>query len=169
MEMDTERRHVNVYLDPDQVSLAIGKKGTNIKLAQELTGYAIDVYRDVQEVAGAEFDFDLNEFSDEIDEWVIEAFKKVGFDTALSVLEHSVEELERRTDLEVETIKEVQAILRAEFEQEEEAESGPADEGTAEQPGTQGSDESAAATDAAQTPVSAPAGEANTDSHATAE
>ncbi|MBS1615386.1 MAG: transcription termination/antitermination protein NusA [Bacteroidetes bacterium] len=120
MEMDTEKHHVNVYLDPDQVSLAIGKKGTNIKLAQELTGYAIDVYRDVQEVAGAEFDFDLNEFSDEIDAWVIDAFKKVGFDTALAVLEHSVEELERRTDLEVETIKEVQDILRAEFDQQEE-------------------------------------------------
>lgn len=120
MEMDSEKHHVNVYLDPDQVSLAIGKKGTNIKLAQELTGYTIDVYRDVQEVAGAEFDFDLEEFSDEIDVWVIEAFKKVGFDTALSVLEHSVEELERRTDLEVETIKEVQDILRREFEQQEE-------------------------------------------------
>lgn len=124
MEMDTEKHHVNVYLDPDQVSLAIGKKGTNIKLAQDLTGYAIDVYRDVQEVAGAEFDFDLNEFSDEIDEWVIDAFKKVGFDTALSVLEHSVEELERRTDLEVETIKEVQAILRAEFDVEEKSSEG---------------------------------------------
>ncbi len=121
MEMDAEKHHVNVYLDPDQVSLAIGKKGTNIKLAQELTGYNIDVYRDVQEVAGAEFDFDLNEFSDEIDAWVIDAFKKVGFDTALAVLEHSVEELERRTDLEVETIREVQDILRAEFAQEEAA------------------------------------------------
>jgi N utilization substance protein A len=119
MDMDNEKNHVNVYLDPDQVSLAIGKKGTNIKLAQDLTGYTIDVYRDVQEVAGAEFDFDLSEFSDEIDEWVIDAFKKVGFDTALSVLEHSVEELERRTDLEVETIKEVQDILRHEFDQQE--------------------------------------------------
>lgn len=118
MEMDGEKQHVNVYLDPDQVSLAIGKKGTNIKLAQDLTGYSIDVYRDVQEVAGAEFDFDLAEFSDEIDEWVIESFKKVGFDTALSVLEHSVEELERRTDLEVETIREVQDILRREFDQQ---------------------------------------------------
>jgi N utilization substance protein A len=122
MEMNTEKHHVNVYLDPEQVSLAIGKKGTNIKLAQELTGYTIDVFRDVQEVAGAEFDFDLEEFTDEIEPWIIEEFKRVGFDTALSVLEHSVEELERRTDLEVETIRDVQDILRKEFEEEKEAE-----------------------------------------------
>ncbi len=122
MEMNPERHHVNVYLDPEQVSLAIGKKGTNIKLAQELTGYTIDVFRDVQEVAGAEFDFDLDEFSDEIDSWVIDEFKRVGFDTALSVLEHSVEELERRTDLEIETIREVQDVLRKEFEPESEKE-----------------------------------------------
>jgi N utilization substance protein A len=134
MEMDAEKHAVNVYLDPDQVSLAIGKKGTNIKLAQDLTGFSIDVYRDVQEVAGAEFDFDLEEFSDEIDEWVIEAFKKVGFDTALSVLEHSVEELERRTDLELETIKEVQDILRREFDAEKEAsEAAAGEEGAAEE------------------------------------
>ena len=120
MEMDAEKHHVNVYLEPEQVSLAIGKKGTNIKLAQDLTGYSIDVFRDVQEVAGAEFDFDLYEFSDEIETWVIDEFKRVGFDTALSVLEHSVDELERRTDLEIETIKDVQAILRKEFEEEEE-------------------------------------------------
>jgi N utilization substance protein A len=119
MDLNTEKHHVNVYLDPEQVSLAIGKKGTNIKLAQELTGYSIDVFRDVQEVAGAEFDFDLDEFSDEIESWIIDEFKRVGFDTALSVLEHSVEELERRTDLEIETIKEVQDILRKEFEDEE--------------------------------------------------
>lgn len=119
MELNPEKHHVNVYLDPEQVSLAIGKKGTNIKLAQELTGYSIDVFRDVQEVAGAEFDFDLDEFSDEIESWIIDEFKRVGFDTALSVLEHSVEELERRTDLEIETIKEVQDILRKEFEDEE--------------------------------------------------
>lgn len=121
LEMDTEKQHVNVYLDPEQVSLAIGKKGTNIKLAQDLTGYTIDVFRDVQEVAGAEFDFDLYEFTDEIETWIIDEFKRVGFDTALSVLEHSVDELERRTDLEIETIKDVQAILRKEFEDEEEA------------------------------------------------
>lgn len=144
MEMDTEKHSVNVYLDPDQVSLAIGKKGTNIKLAQDLTGFSIDVYRDVQEVAGAEFDFDLEEFSDEIDEWVIEAFKKVGFDTALSVLEHSVEELERRTDLELETIKEVQDILRREFDAEKEASEAAGEEGAAEE----GEASAAAETDA---------------------
>lgn len=116
MDMDADKHHVNVYLDPEQVSLAIGKKGTNIKLAQELTGFSIDVFRDVQEMAGAEFDFDLEEFSDEIEPWIIEEFKRVGFDTALSVLEHSVEELERRTDLEIVTIREVQDILRKEFD-----------------------------------------------------
>jgi N utilization substance protein A len=121
MDMDNDKSHVNVYLDPEQVSLAIGKKGTNIKLAQDLTGFTIDVFRDVQEVAGAEFDFDLAEFSDEIESWIIEEFKRVGFDTALSVLEHSVEELERRTDLEVETIRDVQDILRREFDAEREA------------------------------------------------
>jgi len=159
MEMNPEKQHVNVYLEPDQVSLAIGKKGTNIKLAQDLTGYSIDVYRDVQEVAGAEFDFDLNEFSDEIDEWVIDAFKKVGFDTALSVLEHSVEELERRTDLEVETIKEVQSILRAEFDQEEENAEGKSDEGAA---------ADASASDESATPADEPA-QPNTNDHASAD
>src|ERR1043165_543425 len=128
-EVDNEKHHTDVYLDPEQVSLAIGKKGVNIKLAQELTGYTIDVFRDVQEVAGAEFDFDLEEFTDEIEPWIIEEFKRVGFDTALSVLEHSVEELERRTDLEIETIRDVQDILRREFEQQEEAAS---EEGTGE-------------------------------------
>ena len=138
MEMDAEKHHVNVYLDPEQVSLAIGKKGTNIKLAQDLTGFAIDVYRDVQEITGAEFDFELEEFSDEIEAWVIEEFKKVGFDTALSVLEHSVEELERRTDLEVQTIRDVQDVLRKEFDAQQgqadaarEPETAAAEEGTA--------------------------------------
>ncbi len=158
MEMDADKSHVNVYLDPDQVSLAIGKKGTNIKLAQDLTGYSIDVYRDVQEVAGAEFDFDLVEFADEIDDWVIDAFKKVGFDTALQVLEHSVEELERRTDLEVETIKEVQAILRTEFDrQQEEAEA--ADSG----------DENVAVSEEAGAEEAPAEAEANSEGNATAE
>lgn len=159
MDMDNEKSHVNVYLDPEQVSLAIGKKGTNIKLAQDLTGFTIDVFRDVQEVAGAEFDFDLSEFADEIESWVIDEFKRVGFDTALSVLEHSVEELERRTDLELETIRDVQAILRREFDEEEargtaeqsepdaapaaeEAEAGPATE--AEAPAAVGEEEEVA-------------------------
>lgn len=119
MEMDTEKQHVDVYLEPDQVSLAIGKKGVNIKLAQELTGYNIDVFRDIQDT-GAEYDFDLDEFSDEIEGWIIDEFKRVGYDTALSVLEHSVEELVRRTDLEEVTIRDVQRILKDEFENEKE-------------------------------------------------
>jgi len=118
MEIDNENKHADVYLDPDQVSLAIGKKGVNIKLAQELTGFSIDVYRDVQD-EGVDYDIDLDEFSDEIDEWVIDEFKKIGCDTALSILDLSVEELVRRTDLEEETVKEVQRILQAEFENEQ--------------------------------------------------
>lgn len=115
MELDNEGLHADVYLEPDQVSLAIGKKGVNIKLAQELTGYSIDVYRDSQEET-TEYDIDLDEFSDEIDAWVIEEFKKIGCDTALSVLGLSVEELVRRTDLEEETVRDVQKILQSEFQ-----------------------------------------------------
>ncbi|MEI8280593.1 MAG: transcription termination factor NusA [Bacteroidota bacterium] len=118
MDMDNDGHHANVYLEPDQVSLAIGKKGVNIKLAQELTGYSIDVYRDVQEEE-VEYDIDLDEFADEIEGWVIDEFKKIGCDTALSILELSVEELVRRTDLEEETVKEVQKILKAEFDEAE--------------------------------------------------
>ncbi len=117
MELDTENKHANVYLKPDQVSLAIGKKGVNIKLAQELTGYSIDVYRDT-EGEPQEFDIDLEEFSDEIETWVIDEFKKIGCDTARSVLNLTTEELERRTDLEKETIDEVRNVLKAEFEKE---------------------------------------------------
>ncbi|PZF73885.1 transcription termination factor NusA [Taibaiella soli] len=117
IELDTEGSHADVYLEPDQVSLAIGKKGVNIKLAQELTGFGIDVYRDVQE-SEVEYDIDLSEFSDEIEPWIIEEFKRIGCDTALSVLELSAEELERRTDLEKETIQEVRAVLQAEFNEE---------------------------------------------------
>jgi len=119
MELDNEKQRADVYLEPDQVSLAIGKKGVNIKLAQELTGFNIDVFRDVQDT-GAEYDFDLDEFSDEIEGWIIDEFKRVGYDTALSVLEHSVEELVRRTDLEEVTIRDVQRILKDEFESEKE-------------------------------------------------
>ncbi len=118
MELDNQGLHADVYLDPDQVSLAIGKKGVNIKLAQELTGFSIDVYRDVQDQE-VEYDIDLDEFSDEIEGWVIDEFKKIGCDTALSVLDLSVEELVRRTDLEEETIRDVQRILQEEFENEE--------------------------------------------------
>lgn len=116
IDINAEKEQAEVYMDTDQVSLAIGRKGVNIKLAQQLTGYNIDVYRDVKETAN--FDIDLEEFSDEIEPWVIEEFKKVGYDTALSILEHSVEELTRRTDLEEETVKEVRRILEEEFEAE---------------------------------------------------
>ncbi|HTF28533.1 MAG TPA: transcription termination factor NusA [Flavitalea sp.] len=116
MELETEKKQANVYLKPDQVSLAIGKKGVNIKLAQELTGYSIDVYRDT-EGETQEFDINLDEFADEIEGWVIEEFKRIGCDTARSVLDLTAEELERRTDLERVTIDEVRKVLQAEFEQ----------------------------------------------------
>ncbi|MBL7705134.1 MAG: transcription termination/antitermination protein NusA [Taibaiella sp.] len=117
IDINSEKEQAEVYMDTDQVSLAIGRKGVNIKLAQQLTGYNIDVYRDVKE--SANFDIDLEEFGDEIESWVIAEFKKVGYDTALSVLEHSVEELTRRTDLEEETVKDVRRILEAEFEEDQ--------------------------------------------------
>lgn len=117
MDVNNDDSSVDVFLDPDQVSLAIGKKGVNIKLAQELTGYSIDVYRDVND-EGSGYDIDLDEFSDEIEGWVIDEFKRIGCDTALSVLELSVDELERRTDLERVTIEDVHRILKAEFEEE---------------------------------------------------
>ncbi|TCJ17041.1 transcription termination/antitermination protein NusA [Flaviaesturariibacter flavus] len=115
MEIDNEGKRASVYLKPDQVSLAIGRRGVNIKLACELTGYDIDVYRD-NEGETEEFDIDLEEFSDEVEPWIIEALKKVGCDTARSVLDLSLEELERRTDLEKETITDLRKILQAEFD-----------------------------------------------------
>jgi transcription termination/antitermination protein NusA len=117
IDLDVDRKHANVFLDPDQVSLAIGKSGTNIKLASQLTGFEIDVFRNNQEYEID--DVNLSEFSDEIEAWVIEAFKAIGCDTARSVLSLSKEELLRRTDLEEETIDEVVAILAAEFEDNE--------------------------------------------------
>lgn len=114
MELDNENKHASVYLKPDQVSLAIGRRGVNIKLACELTGYEIDVYRDTEEEE--EFDIDLEEFSDEIEPWVIDELKRVGCDTGRSVLALSAEELERRTDLEKETIAEVRKVLQEEFQ-----------------------------------------------------
>jgi N utilization substance protein A len=117
IELDTENRHANVYLDPDQVSLAIGKGGTNIKLASQLTEYEIDVYRNMPEYEEIE-DVDLDEFADEIEEWVIDALKGIGCDSARSVLALSKEELLRRTDLEEETVNEVMRILSEEFEEE---------------------------------------------------
>lgn len=129
MEVNADKKSARVWMEPDQVSLAIGKKGVNIDLAQELTGYRIDVYRDVvANATSGEYDIDLMEFTDEIEEWIIDEFRKIGCDTALSVLEMSVEDLVRRTDLERETIEDVQQILRAEFEEDE---AGEATETTA--------------------------------------
>ena len=118
MELDQERHHANVYLKPDQVSLAIGRRGVNIKLACELTGYELDVYRDTVEEEEGLFDIDLDEFSDEIETWVIDELKRIGCDTGRSVLKLTPEELERRTDLEKETIAEVRKVLQEEFEKE---------------------------------------------------
>ncbi len=114
IELDTENRRASVFLKPDQVSLAIGKGGSNIKLASKLTEFEIDVYRDTDD-PDAE-DVDLDEFTDEIEAWIIEELKKIGCDTARSVLALSREELSRRTELEEETIDEVLNILQAEFE-----------------------------------------------------
>ena len=118
MELDNEGKHANVYLKPDQVSLAIGRRGVNIKLACELTGFELDVYRDAEDEVEEGFDIDLDEFSDEIETWVISELKRIGCDTGRSVLKLSPEELERRTDLEKETIEDVRKILKAEFEKE---------------------------------------------------
>ncbi len=117
MELNDETKHATVFLKPDQVSLAIGRRGVNIKLACELTGYEIDVFRD-NEGEEDSFDIDLEEFSDEIESWIIDELKRVGCDTARSVLDLTAEELERRTDLEKETITEVRRILKEEFEKE---------------------------------------------------
>jgi transcription termination/antitermination protein NusA len=113
IKLDDEKKTAAVYLKPDQVSLAIGRGGHNIKLAGKLTGYEIDVYREADE---QDEDVDIEEFSDEIDGWIIDEFKRIGLDTAKSVLALSVGELVKRTDLEEETIKEVLSILQAEFE-----------------------------------------------------
>lgn len=113
MEIDEENKKAKVYLSPEEVSLAIGKGGYNVKLASMLTGYEIDVYRDLDEE-----DLDdiyLDEFNDEIDQWVIDAFKAIGLDTAKEVLGTSKEDLLRRTDLEEETVDDVLRILAAEF------------------------------------------------------
>jgi N utilization substance protein A len=113
IELDEESGRANVYLKTDQVSLAIGKGGHNIKLAGKLSGYEIDVYRE-----GAEDieDVDLDEFSDEIEGWVIKELKSIGLDSAKSVLELNAEELTKRTDLELETVEDVLNVLKAEFE-----------------------------------------------------
>ncbi|MCK6640599.1 MAG: transcription termination factor NusA [Bacteroidia bacterium] len=113
IKLDEENKRAEVFLKPDQVSLAIGKGGHNIRLAGRLTGYEIDVYRDTDEDVE---DVGIDEFSDEIEAWIIDEFKAIGCDTAKSVLELSDEELVKRTDLEEETVREVKRILRSEFE-----------------------------------------------------
>ncbi|HEX5001835.1 MAG TPA: transcription termination factor NusA [Bacteroidia bacterium] len=113
IKLDDETKRAAVYMKPDQVSLAIGKGGHNIRLAGRLTGYEIDVYRDSDDV---EEDVDLDEFADEIDPWIIDELKNIGCDTAKSVIELGIEDLVNRTDLEEETVKEVIRILSAEFE-----------------------------------------------------
>ncbi len=113
IRLDEDNKRAEVFLKPDQVSLAIGKGGHNIRLAGKLTGYDIDVYRDSDEDVE---DVDLTEFGDEIEDWIINEFKNIGCDTAKAVLELSDEELVKRTDLEEETVREVKRILRSEFE-----------------------------------------------------
>ncbi len=115
VKLHEDTKRADVYLNPEEVSLAIGKGGLNIKLASQLSGYEIDVYREKDETE-AEEDVNLSEFTDEIDAWIIDELKKIGCDTARSVLDLSPEELEKRTDLETETINEILNIFRAEFE-----------------------------------------------------
>nr|MBS0038024.1 transcription termination/antitermination protein NusA [Saprospiraceae bacterium] len=118
LEIDEENKKISVFLKADQVSLAIGKGGSNIKLASALTGYEIDVFREAEEYE-VEDDVDLDEFSDEIEDWVIEQLKQIGCDTAKSVLRLSPEELVRRTDLEEETVREILKVFASEFDGEE--------------------------------------------------
>ena len=113
LKLDEENKRAEVMLKPEEVSKAIGRGGHNIRLAGQLTGYEIDVYRE-----GVEEDVELREFADEIEDWVIEEFAKIGLDTAKSILEQDVDDLVRRTDLEEETVREVMKVLREEFEEE---------------------------------------------------
>ncbi|QED38113.1 transcription termination/antitermination protein NusA [Antarcticibacterium arcticum] len=112
IKLDEENKRAEVMLRPEEVSKAIGRGGHNIRLAGQLTGYEIDVFRD-----GGEEDVELREFADEIEDWVIAEFAKIGLDTAKSILEQDVDDLVRRTDLEEETIREVIQVLRDEFEE----------------------------------------------------
>ncbi|MBQ4621651.1 MAG: transcription termination/antitermination protein NusA, partial [Bacteroidaceae bacterium] len=116
LELDTENHKAEVYLRPEEVSLAIGKQGMNIKLASMLTEYTIDVFRELEEGEGEE-DIMLDEFRDEIDGWVIDAIKKLGIDTAKGVLGAPRDMLIEKADLEEDTVDEILNILRAEFEE----------------------------------------------------
>ena len=120
VELHEDERRAEVFLDPDQVSLAIGKGGANIKLASMLTGYTIDVFRELNE--SEEEDVALDEFADEIESWVIEELKKIGLNTAQQVLKASRELIIKEADLEEETVDETLRILAAEFEEEDEEE-----------------------------------------------
>jgi N utilization substance protein A len=113
IKLDNENKRAEVYMKPDQVALAIGRGGHNIKLAGRLTGFDIDVYRETDEVTD---DVSIDDFADEIDQWIIDELKNIGCDTARSVLDIPAEELVRRTDLEEETIAEVLRILKTELE-----------------------------------------------------
>ena len=113
LKIDEENKRAEVMLKPEEVSKAIGRGGHNIRLAGQLTGYEIDVFRE-----GVEEDVELREFADEIDDWVIAEFAKIGLDTAKSILEQDVEDLVKRTDLEEETVRDVMRVLREEFEEE---------------------------------------------------
>lgn len=114
INLDEETKKADVFLPADQVSLAIGKGGHNIKLAGKLVGYSIDVYRENE--SDEDLDVDLDEFADEIDEWILDELKNIGLDTAKSVLDMSNDDLVSRTELELETIEEIKKILEAEFE-----------------------------------------------------
>lgn len=114
ISLDDNTRKANVFLSPDQVSLAIGKGGFNIRLASRLVGYDIEVYR--EDVEFDDSDIDLEEFADEIDSWIIDELKAIGLDTAKAVLDIPNEELVSRTELEEETVIEIKKILQAEFE-----------------------------------------------------
>ena len=116
IRLNEAEKKAEIYLKPEEVSQAIGKNGLNIKLASMLTGYTLDVFRDIDETQNEE-DIYLDEFSDEIDQWIIDALKAIGCDTAKSVLSIPREDLIRRTDFEEETIDEVRAILASEFEE----------------------------------------------------
>jgi len=115
IKINEEKKRAEVFLDPEEVSKAIGKGGMNIKLASQLVGYELDVFRNIEESEDVE-DVVIDEFSDEIDEWVLNALKAIGCDTAKSVLQLTKEELVERTDLEEETVEEILQILRSEFE-----------------------------------------------------
>jgi N utilization substance protein A len=118
LDINQEKKRIAAYLDADQISLAIGKRGVNIKLASKLVGYEIDVYREGGEEEEGDFDIDLDEFSDEIEEWMLDELKKIGCDTARNVLALTKEELVRRTELEEENVDDILRILNAEFEEE---------------------------------------------------